>query len=431
MLREFFFAGSRLDIIFAWAGVFVIIGQSVFSAYIKFAINGWYTSFYDLLQTSGAMLCSNVTALVDEAEEAKLTESRQKVWLGLVEFLRIVGPYAIFSPAARWLRSHWALRWRMCLMRSYMAGWDPNVAPVEGASQRLHEDTRMFSKGIETYLSVFLNSFCTLFAFTPILMDLGTKIAPPAWPSFAWLHAFGHSWMFASAALAAAVGLGVAMLAGSKLVGLEVANQRVEAELRRDLVILEADPGSISDSPAALAPSKSQPQSADPSPLRLRSGTLRSTTRLLPPAPHFERIWHSLNANYSSLYSNFFLLNLWLDCFDQAMVLAPYILVAPRLFADQCSERITLGTLVQTSNSFDKVFASLSVISENWGGINEWRSTLVRLRQFEEGQRLSATASSSRAAVSSGSGTPISDGQEAGEGMPMLPFGSSLASDRG
>ena len=48
------------------------------------------------------------------------------------------------------------------------------------------------------------------------------------------------------------------------------------------------------------------------------------------------------------------------------MVLAPYILVAPRLFADQCSERITLGTLVQTSNSFDKVFASLSVISENW-----------------------------------------------------------------
>ena len=30
-----------------------------------------------------------------------------------------------------------------------------------------------------------------------------------------------------------------------------------------------------------------------------------------------------------------------------------------------------------------QVFASLSVISENWGGINEWRSTFVRLRQFE------------------------------------------------
>ena len=39
--------------------------------------------------------------------------------------------------------------------------------------------------------------------------------------------------------------------------------------------------------------------------------------------------------------------------------------------------------LVQTSNSFNKVFSSLSIVSENWGGINEWRSTLVRLREFE------------------------------------------------
>ena len=42
--------------------------------------------------------------------------------------------------------------------------------------------------------------------------------------------------------------------------------------------------------------------------------------------------------------------------------------------------------LVQTSNSFNKVFSSLSIVSENWGGINEWRSTYVRLRQFEAQQ---------------------------------------------
>ena len=68
---------------------------------------------------------------------------------------------------------------------------------------------------------------------------------------------------------------------------------------------------------------------------------------------------------------------------DQVMVLAPYVLVAPLLFAADPKERITLGTLVQASNSFDKVFMSLSVVTENWGGINEWRSTYVRLRQFE------------------------------------------------
>ena len=37
------------------------------------------------------------------------------------------------------------------------------------------------------------------------------------------------------------------------------------------------------------------------------------------------------------------------------MVVVPYLLVAPLLFAPNPKQRITLGTLVQTSNSFDKV----------------------------------------------------------------------------
>ena len=49
------------------------------------------------------------------------------------------------------------------------------------------------------------------------------------------------------------------------------------------------------------------------------------------------------------------------------MIVAPYLLAAPLLFADDPSKRITLGTLVQTSNSFGKVFSSLSIVSENWG----------------------------------------------------------------
>ena len=149
------------------------------------------------------------------------------------------------------------------------------------------------------------------------------------------------------------------------------------------------------------------------------------------------------------------------------MIIVPYALVASRLFAADPAERVTLGTLVQTSNSFGKVrrpqltvpsththahayatcmcmsmcpqlvhtrpqlahrahtchcvlfarffetfpvfflllapfslcaliaacalcalqvFAALSIISENWGGINEWRSCVVRLREFEAEQ---------------------------------------------
>ena len=165
----------------------------------------------------------------------------------------------------------------------------------------------------------------------------------------------------------ALLGLGVAVLAGRKLVTLEVANQRVEAELRRDLVVLEATPDTICHAEA-------------------RDETVASlghTPPLPSPAPYFVGLWRALRANYEALYRNFLGLNLWLDFFDQVMVVAPYVLVAPLLFAPSAATRITLGTLVQTSNSFGRVFSSLSVLSENWGGINEWRSTYVRLKQFE------------------------------------------------
>ena len=103
----------------------------------------------------------------------------------------------------------------------------------------MHEDTQRFSKGVETYLTVLLNSLCTLLAFTPILFSLGRRIIAPSWPL---LRIAGDAWMLFCAVMAAALGLGFAMIIGRKLVGLEVANQRVEAEVRREAVVLEATP---------------------------------------------------------------------------------------------------------------------------------------------------------------------------------------------
>ena len=76
------------------------------------------------------------------------------------------------------------------------------------------------------------------------------------------------------------------------------------------------------------------------------------------------------------------MLNVWLTAFDQIMVLVPYLVAAPLLFADIPEKRITLGTLVKPSNSFDKVFGSLNVVADNWAAVNEWRSVLRRLRSL-------------------------------------------------
>jgi len=144
----------------------------------------------------------------------------------------------------------------------------------------------------------------------------------------------------------------------------------VEAKLRRDLVVLES-------TPSAICVAIPQPDDVE---VDVRD---IAVTNLMPPFPHFIPILESIQHNYHRLFLNFGILNLWLAFFDQFNVILPYLVFGPMLFSADPSTRIRLGTLVQVSNSFDKVFGSLSVVAENWTGINEYRSVLVRLRQFE------------------------------------------------
>ena len=431
MIREFFLDRRWGDVWFAWFGLLVVISQAFFSSYIKYAVNTWYTGFYDLLQTSGSALLANSTVAAAAAfnttntsgvhHALTLEESRTQVWERLKEFGWIVLPAVIVSPSAKWVKSNWALRWRMALMRSYISSWDANIAPIEGASQRLHEDTQRFATGLQSFLALMLDSAMTLVVFTPILFKLGGKVTAPS----ASLHVLGRGWMFFVATSSAAIGLGVAMVAGRRLVDLEISNQRVEAELRRELVVLEATPSEIC--PPVVAPSveilgqgKRAHGGGDAPPAVVVPAALGV---LGPPAPFFERLWTALVDNYTALYRNFWYLNLWLYTFDQLMIVAPYLLVAPLLFAEDPAARITLGTLVQTSNSFGRVFDSLSVVSENWGGINEWRSTLVRLRQFEK--ELYSTRPSGSAPSSETDDPLLNDEMRAGssdvEMMPEMP----------
>ena len=157
------------------------------------------------------------------------------------------------------------------------------------------------------------------------------------------------------------VGLTGAALLGQKLVGLEMSNQKVEALLRKDLVLLETTPAVIVGT---------RPSSDD-----------RYAAFL--PQTYFRNTLESLQKNYFALFKHFGILNFWLSLFDQVMVIAPYAIAAPLVFAASAERRITLGTLIKLSNSFEKVFTSLSVIAENWGAINDFRSTYRRLREFE------------------------------------------------
>lgn len=295
-----------------------------------------YGEFYTCLQKSGG----NIGSGEDQ-------ESASEVKFQLTVFCWIVAPVVVVHPLSRYVRSRWALAWRLALVRFYTSRWDPGARNIEGASQRVQEDTSRLARSVDTGLSTILSSVATLVVFAPLLLSLGGKAAPPT-----SLRILGHGWLLAVASLTACIHLGGAWLIGRPLVILEVANQACEAQFRRQLVLSEA-----------LSTNATMPEEPDKD--VLSNDVLRA-----------------LRLNYARLYLNFLGLNTYLSTFDQVMVLVPYLFCAPLLFADS-ERRIELGVLVQISNAFGKVFGALSVVAEDVAEIQDFRSTLHRLREFE------------------------------------------------
>ena len=89
----------------------------------------------------------------------------------------------------------------------------------------------------------------------------------------------------------------------------------------------------------------------------------------------------SLRNNYSSLFANFFGFNLWVGGWTQLVVLMPFFLAGPRLF--DFDHPVDMGVLVQVADAFQRVFSAMSVGMNNWAAVNDFRSVLRRLREFE------------------------------------------------
>ena len=342
MFREFFLSGPRRQILSAWAGLVVFVGHALFRAWLKYALNDWYTSFYDELQ-------DNVDVGSGDADH--FLNKRAAVRDELVRFAWIVMPAVVVNPVGKWIASNWKFGWRVSLMSSYIAHMDVNERrPVEGIAQRIHEDSARFESGITTCVTLLLDSFLTLVVFIPVLLEVGAQ-TNPAQPS----------WLLAIAAGAAIGGLAVSVCVGRKLVGIEVNNQATEARLRTKLVLLEQQ---------TLANIDASPR---PPARAVSSGS-------------FSLVLAELWNNYRILYTEFCKFNLWVSLFEQVLVISPYVLVAPLMFADDPVERISLGTLTKVANSFGHVFSSMAVLGENWGEVNNFRSTVRRLREFETQQ---------------------------------------------
>ena len=356
-LSEFFCSPSPHRRLFAWLGLLILFTAALASALIQAWLNTWYGQFYNLAQSAAATaIAANATANLTHSSAAIAAHELglSQLWALLWQFFYVAMPAALVSPLISFVTSHYALTWRLCLVDSYLERWertDPNEQSIEGASQRIHEDTQRFASGLQSGVAVGVTALFQIAVFAPRLVQLGAQVPPPAY--LAPLLGATDAWLLDVAITVAVCGFGVAWFVTRHLVLLEVANQRVEARLRKQLVLAEA-PGTTLTKPA-------------PSARALR---------------RYEDLLAELRDNYSRLFCNFFGFNLWVGSWSQAVVLIPFALAGPRLF--ELSHPIQMGLLVQVADAFTQTFSSLAVGMDRWASVNDFRSVVRRLSEWEE-----------------------------------------------
>src|SRR5215467_11323969 len=127
-------------------GSCLILFVTYFQVQVSVAINNWYGPFYDLVQ-------------------AALSKSRP-VTIGdfdgyLLTFAEIAFVAVIMYVLTRFFVSHFIFRWRTAMNDYYMAHW-PRLRTIEGAAQRVQEDTMRFSQIAEGLGVSLINSAMTL-----------------------------------------------------------------------------------------------------------------------------------------------------------------------------------------------------------------------------------------------------------------------------
>ena len=301
-------------------GSALILFTSYFQVQVSVAINSWYGPFYDMVQ---AALSKSKPVTIEQ------------FYSQLTTFAGIAFVAVVVGVMTRFFVSHYIFRWRTAMNDFYVANW-PRLRTIEGASQRVQEDTMRFATTVEGLGVNLISAVLTLLAFLPVLLRLSSNIT-----ELPLIGSIPYPLVFA-AVIWSLLGTAALALIGIRLPGIEFFNQRVEAAYRKELVFGEDDPAR-----------------ADP--------------------PTLSELFAAIRRNYFRLYLNFMYFNIGRIVYLQTDVIFPYILLGPTIVAG----KITLGSMNQILNAFTQVRTSFQYLVNAWSTIVELISIYQRLRGFE------------------------------------------------
>ena len=300
-----------------WGSAFILF-NIWFGVQVSVAINAWYGPFWDLIQS-----------MLGKGGNIK------DLYMGTLTFLYIAMVAVTFAVINAFFTSHYVFRWRTAMNEYYTQRWE-KLRHIEGASQRVQEDTMRFATILEDLGVELIKAVMVLVAFLPILFELSKHV-----PELPIVGEVKHSLVWASI-IWAIFGTVLLMVVGSKLPGLEFNNQKVEAAYRKELVYGE--------------------DHAD----RAQPATL-------------VELFSRVRKNYFRLYFHYAYFNLVATWYRQLDILYSLVVLFPAIAAG----KMTLGLINQIGNVFDKVRESFQYLILSWKTIIELLSIYKRLKAFE------------------------------------------------
>ena len=304
----------------SWVGSFIILLSLWVQVKIDVKINEWFGVFYDMIQK--ALATPNAITI-------------EEYWATLVSFITLAGVYIALYVLIVFFTSHYLFRWRASMVEWYHTVYD-KAGKIEGASQRVQEDTIKFTRYMEDLGTSFIESVMLLIQFVPILLGLSIGI-----PIF-----FFGDWQYGlvTGALLWTVG-GTIFLIGLgwllRLVGIEYDVQKKEAAYRKILVLAEDD------------------------------GNIRPKT--------INELFEDVRSIHYLKYLRYLYFNIGRMAYLQANVLSAYVFLAPAIVAGV----VTLGVMQQIIRAFGRVEGSMQYLIKAWPTIIELASVYKRLREFE------------------------------------------------
>jgi ABC-type long-subunit fatty acid transport system fused permease/ATPase subunit len=153
---------SRRWLPWAFPGAALILFATWYKVELDVKINEWFGDFYNLIQKA-----------LGRTETITMDEYMQQ----LATFGYIAGLYVTIAVFTDFFIKHYVFRWRTAMNDYYAANWHA-VRGIEGASQRVQEDTMRFARLMEGLGVSFMRSVMTLFAFLPILWPIFDSALP-------------------------------------------------------------------------------------------------------------------------------------------------------------------------------------------------------------------------------------------------------------